>query len=81
VNTVNQRGLPPRAASLVARWGLVLEGRFPETPGSPGNFVVCARRADGTRCVLKVGQRVDETRPEIAALRVFAGRGAARGAE
>jgi streptomycin 6-kinase len=70
--------LSERVAALVARWDLVLEGRFRDTPGSPGNFVAPARRADGTPCVLKVSPHRRETRSEIAALTIFAGRGAAR---
>ena len=34
-------------AALVDRWHLQLEERFPQTPGSPRNFVAAARRADG----------------------------------
>ncbi len=67
-----------RVAALAARWGLALEGRFPDTPGSPGNFVASARRVDGTRCVLKVSPHLDETRAEIAALAMWHGHGAAR---
>ena len=65
-------------AVLVARWGLALEARYPATPGSPGNFVASARRADGTGCVLKVSPHIRETRSEIAALTIFDGVGAAR---
>ena len=53
---------------LAARWSLTLEPRFPPTPGSPGNFVAPARRADGTEVVLKVSGYVSETRNEIEAL-------------
>jgi streptomycin 6-kinase len=56
----------------------VLEDRFADTPGSPGNFVAPARRVDGTRCVLKVSPHLEETRAEIAALAIWDGVGAAR---
>jgi streptomycin 6-kinase len=74
----SQLGLSERVAALVARWGLALEGRFPDTPGGLGNFVASARRANGTRAVLKVSPHLAETPAEIAALRMFGGRGAAR---
>jgi streptomycin 6-kinase len=67
-----------RVAALAADWGLVLEERFPPTPGSQDNFVAPARRADGTRCVLKVSPHLEETRAEIAALAIWDGAGAAR---
>ena len=51
--------LAKRVAALVDRWRLELELRFPETPGSPGNFVAAARRADGTHCVLKVSPHLN----------------------
>ena len=70
--------LPERAAALATEWELTLGARFPETPGSPGNFVAPAFRADGTSCVLKVSPHVVETRNEIAALALWDGRGAAR---
>ena len=73
-----QPGLRERVALVVARWGLALDERYPATPGSPGNFVAPARRADGTRCVLKVSPHLRETRSEISALTAFAGVGAAR---
>src|SRR3977135_3058929 len=73
-----QPGLSERVATLVARWGLVLERRFPDTPGSPGNFVAAAQQANGVAAVLKVSPHLAETRGEIAALRMFGGRGAAR---
>jgi streptomycin 6-kinase len=75
---VNDDDLSERVAALVARWGLVLEGRYPDTPGSPGNFVAAAQRSDATRCVLKVSPHLVETRSEIAALTMFEGHGAAR---
>ncbi len=48
------------------------------TPGSPGNFVAPALLSDGTHGVLKVGAHGHEARGEIAALRVWNGRGAVR---
>lgn len=65
-------------AALVDRWHLQLEERFPQTPGSPGNFVAAARRADGAACVLKVSPHLKETRSEVAALATWRGDGAAR---
>src|SRR5947209_14907577 len=70
--------LAEQVATLVVRWRLQLEERFPETPGSPGNFVAAARRADGAACVLKVSPHLQETRSEIAALATWRGDGAAR---
>jgi streptomycin 6-kinase len=70
--------LAERVAALVDRWRVQLEERFPETPGSPGNFVAAARRADGAACVLKVSPHLKETRSEIAALATWHGDGAAR---
>jgi streptomycin 6-kinase len=70
--------LADRVAALVDRWKLRLEARFPETPGSPRNFVAAVRRLDGTPCVLKVSPHLEETRSEIAALAVWGGDGAAR---
>jgi streptomycin 6-kinase len=74
----SQQGLRERVAVLAARWDLALEARYPTTPGSPGNFVAPATRADDTRCVLKVSPHIRETRSEIAALTTFDGVGAAR---
>jgi streptomycin 6-kinase len=70
--------LRTRVAELAARWELDVGGPFPPMPGSPGNFVAPAVRADGTPCVLKVAHSLAETRTEIAALRLWKGRGAAR---
>ena len=70
--------LSEQVAALTERWELQIERRFPATPGSPGNFVATALRADGTRCVLKVSQYLTETRSEIAALAMWRGHGAAR---
>lgn len=65
-------------AELAARWDLVIEDQFPTTHGLPENFVAPARRADGTRCVLKLSTYLTETRSEIAALEAFNGIAAAR---
>src|SRR5215475_5657081 len=73
--------MPPlasRVADLARSWDLDVGTPFPPTPGSPGNFVAPATRRDGSACVLKVAHDVEETRPEIAALRLWNGRGAAR---
>ena len=67
--------LPDRIAQLAARWSLTLDPHF---PGIEINYVAPATRADGTRCVLKVSRYIDETRNEIAALRLWDGDGAAR---
>jgi streptomycin 6-kinase len=70
--------LAEHVAALVDRWHLQLEERFPETPGSPGNYVAAARRAGGAACVLKVSPHLEETRSEIAALATWQGDSAAR---
>jgi streptomycin 6-kinase len=44
-----------------------VEQRFAETPGSPGNFVAAARRADGSACVLKVSPHLDDDATRITA--------------
>ncbi len=67
--------LPDVLDRLAARWSLALEPHFPEIRI---NYVAPATRADGTPCVLKVSRFVDETRNEIAALRLWDGNGAAR---
>jgi streptomycin 6-kinase len=70
---------PAQIVELLAmRWSLNVEPPFPPTPGSPGNFVAPATRADGTAVVLKVSKYLRETRTEIEALRVWRGVGAAR---
>jgi streptomycin 6-kinase len=67
--------LPALLDSLAARWSLALGPYF---PGIRYNYVAPATRADGTPCVLKVSRYIDETRNEIAALRLWDGDGAAR---
>ena len=75
---VTRDPLLERVAVLAAHWGLVLEAPFPQTPGSQGNFIAPARRADGARCVLKVSPGLEETRAEIAALAIWDGARAAQ---
>jgi streptomycin 6-kinase len=65
---------PELVDALAARWSLTLEKPFAEIKL---NYVAPAVRADGTRCVLKVSRHLRETRNEIAALRLWAGAGAA----
>jgi streptomycin 6-kinase len=72
------QGFAEQVAAVVDRWRVQLEERFPETPGTPGNFVAAARRADGTPCVLKISPLLKESRSEIAALATWRGEGAAR---
>lgn len=67
--------LADRLARLARQWSLTLDRPF---EGIDHNYVAPATRADGTRCVLKLSRHVEETRNEIAALRVWDGRGAAR---
>ncbi|MGH2460015.1 MAG: aminoglycoside phosphotransferase family protein [Chloroflexota bacterium] len=74
-NPVWLRALPDRLARLAGRWSLTLDRPF---PGIELNYVAPATRVDGIRCVFKVSRHVDETRNEIAALRLWDGQGAAR---
>lgn len=67
--------LPRLLDELAARWGLAVA---PPYPGIIFNYVAPATRADGTPCVLKVSRYLDDTRNEIAALRLWDGDGAAR---
>ncbi len=67
--------LPALLERLSARWSLTLAPPFPSIRM---NYVAPATRADGTSCVLKVSRYIDDTRNEIAALRVWDGDGAAR---
>ena len=73
------RELPGLLDRLAARWSLTLEGHFPEIAY---NYVAPATRLGGNGrrapCVLKVSRYLAETANEIAALRVWDGRGAAR---
>jgi streptomycin 6-kinase len=68
-------GLPALVREWEQRWSLVVGPAFvPLTY----NYVASAVRRDGTPAVLKLGVPRDEARTEIAALRLFDGRGAAR---
>ena len=67
-------GLPGLLETCAARWGLTLGPPF----GLSFNYVAPAVRADGTAVVLKVGPPHKELWTELAALRVFDGRGSAR---
>ena len=73
------RGLPELLERLADEWSLTLGPRF---PGIIINYVAPAVRAlpgrPPTRCVLKVSRHLDDTRNEIAALRLWDGDGAAR---
>ena len=63
---------------LAARWSLEVQPPFPLTPGSQGNLVAPATRADGTPLVLKVSSRPAALGTEVEALRIWSGVGAAR---
>jgi streptomycin 6-kinase len=63
---------------LSERWELNVYDPFPLTPGSPRNFVAPVTLQDGTSAVLKVSRYINETRAEIAAMRLWDGVGAAR---
>lgn len=69
------RTLPERIAYLAAQWELTVGPPF--APLSY-NYVAPARRADGTKVVLKVGVPHREPLTEIAALRLLDGHGIAR---
>lgn len=66
--------LPALLAEFAARWELDLGPPF----ALSYNYVAPARRADGTRAVLKLGVPCGELSTEIDALRHYAGRGACR---
>lgn len=68
-------GMQGLLETLAGRWSLRLDTHF---AGIEINYVAPATRGDGSRCVLKLSRHVAETRPEIAALRLWAGEGAAR---
>jgi streptomycin 6-kinase len=68
-------GLPGLVEELAVRWSLAIAAPF---PGIKFNYVAPATRADGRRCVFKLSRAVDETRTEIAALRLWGGAGAVR---
>jgi streptomycin 6-kinase len=68
------RSLPRRLDDLARRWSIHIAPPFANIEI---NYVAPAMRVDGTRCVLKLSRHVEETRNEIAALRLWAGDGAA----
>lgn len=68
-------GLPALLMDLARRWSLALGQPFPNLSY---NYAAPAARADGTAAVLKVGVPHKELLSEIAALRLFDGRGAVR---
>lgn len=67
--------LPGLIERMVERWSLTLGDPFPNIEI---NYVAPATLPDGTRCVFKISRHVGETRNEIAALRLWDGRGACR---
>jgi streptomycin 6-kinase len=67
--------LPARLEELAERWSLRLEPHF---AGIEYNYVAPATRTDGTRAIFKISRHIDDTRNEIAALRLWDGDGAAR---
>ncbi len=67
-------GLPNLLAACARRWDLTLGPPF----ALSYNYVAPATRADGTPVVLKVGYPGRELQTEIAALRLYAGRGICR---
>ena len=66
--------LPALADTIAARWDLTLGDHF----NLSFNYVTRATRHDGTPVVLKIGYPSDDLHNELTALRIFAGRGAAR---
>ena len=69
------RRLPDRLVEYSRRWDLVVG---PPLEPLSYNYVAPATRRDGAEAVLKVGVPRDEVRTEIAALQIYAGRGAVR---
>jgi streptomycin 6-kinase len=67
--------LPALIERLSDQWAIDVGPHFPNIQI---NYVAPAVLADGTTCVFKLSQFVDETRNEIAALRLWDGHGAAR---
>ena len=72
-------GLPELLDQLCTRWSLAVDNHFPDIAY---NYVAPATRITPdvrrTPCVLKVSRRIGEAANEIAALRIWNGRGAAR---
>ncbi|HEY8602530.1 MAG TPA: aminoglycoside phosphotransferase family protein [Thermomicrobiales bacterium] len=69
------RALPALLARLAAQWSLTLAPPFPSIAI---NYVAPATRPDGAPCVLKVSRHIEDTRYEIAALRLWDVEGAVR---
>jgi streptomycin 6-kinase len=67
--------LPELVDRFARRWSLAIDPPF---PGIEYNFVAPATRADGSRCVFKLCRDIEDTRDEIAALRLWEGAGAVR---
>ena len=67
--------LPGLLDDCAQRWDLTL---LPAFPNLSYNYVTNAVRADGTPVVLKIAPAPGDARNEIAALRVYDGRGAVR---
>jgi streptomycin 6-kinase len=69
------QGLPRVLERLATRWSLAVGPHFAELSY---NYVAPALDDAGRPCVLKLSRHVEETRTEIAALRLWNGQGAAR---
>src|SRR5579859_2414687 len=67
--------LPERIKRFEQLWSIQVEAPFPSLSY---NYVAPARRADGSRAVLKLGVPNRELNTEIEALRLYDGRGIAR---
>lgn len=67
--------LPSLIADCADRWGLALGSHFPNLSF---NYAAPGALRDGTPIVLKIGCLGHEYRPELAALRLYAGDGAVR---
>lgn len=67
--------LPDILVECERRWALTVQAPFPDLSY---NFVAPALREDGTDAVLKLGVPTPELSTEIAALRLYDGRGAVR---
>jgi streptomycin 6-kinase len=69
------RDLPTLLGEFERRWSLTI---LPSFPNLSYNYVAPAVRADGTPAVFKVGMPDGEAQEQIAALRLYDGRGIAR---
>jgi streptomycin 6-kinase len=67
--------LPATIANCVRMWDLKLEEQYEDLSFQ---YVIRARRADGSPVVLKLGVPRDELDGEVQALRLYAGRGVVR---